>query len=98
MQIEEYNEELWLKFQRLNKDETLPITKKEFNKNNDHSFDHGFEMGRLDVFEDLLKIGQKKLLQPSINDSRSHPGGCSPSVVDFAFLSENPNQNKENRI
>jgi len=56
MQTKELNEELWLKFQRLNKDETLPITKKEFNKNNDDSFDHGFEMGRLDVFEDLLKI------------------------------------------
>ena len=28
----------------------------------------------------------------------SAPGGCSPSVLDFAFLSENPNQNKENRI
>ena len=49
-------EELWLQFQRLNKDETLPITRKQFDENNDHSFDHGFEMGRLDVFEDLLKI------------------------------------------
>ena len=56
METKEFNEELWLKFQRLEKDETLPITKKEFNKNADDSFDHGYEMGRLDVFEDLLKI------------------------------------------
>ena len=56
METKELNEELWLKFQRLNKDETLPITRKQFDENNDHSFDHGFEMGRLDVFEDLLKI------------------------------------------
>jgi len=56
MQIRELDEELWLKFQRLNKDETLPITKKQFNKNNDNSFDHGFEMGRLDVLGNLLKI------------------------------------------
>ena len=56
MKTKELNEELWLKFQRLNKDETLPITRKQFDENNDHSFDHGFEMGRLNVFEDLLKI------------------------------------------
>jgi len=56
MEIKELNEDLWLKFQKLKKDETLPITRKEFDKNNDHAFDHGFEMGRLDVFEDLLKI------------------------------------------
>ncbi len=56
METKELNEELWLKFQRLNKDETLPITRKQFDENNDHSFDHGFEMGRLDVFENLLKI------------------------------------------
>ena len=56
MEIKELNEDLWLKFQKLKKDETLPITRKEFDENNDHAFDHGFEMGRLDVFEDLLKI------------------------------------------
>ena len=56
MEVKELNEELWLKFQKLKKDETLPITKKEFDKNADDAFDHGFEMGRLDVFEDLLKI------------------------------------------
>jgi hypothetical protein len=56
MEIKKLNEDLWLKFQKLKKDETLPITRKEFDKNADDSFDHGFEMGRLDVFEDLLKI------------------------------------------
>ena len=56
MEVKELNEELWLKFQKLKKDETLPITRKEFDKNADDAFDHGFEMGRLDVFEDLLKI------------------------------------------
>ena len=56
MEIKELNEDLWLKFQKLKKDETLPITRKEFDENNDHAFDHGFEMGRLDVFQEQLKI------------------------------------------
>ena len=56
MEIKEINEELWLKFQRLKKDETLSITRKEFDENNDHAFEHGFEMGRLDVFQEQLKI------------------------------------------
>ena len=56
MEIKEINEELWLKFQRLKKDETLSITRKEFDENNDHAFKHGFEMGRLGVFQEQLKI------------------------------------------
>ena len=56
MEIKELNEELWLKFQKLEKHETLPITRKEFDENKDDAFDHGFEMGRLDVFEKQLKI------------------------------------------
>ena len=56
MEIKELNEDLWLKFQKLEKHETLPITRKEFDENKDDAFDHGFEMGRLDVFEEQLKI------------------------------------------
>jgi len=78
MEVKELNEELWLKFQRLEKDETLPITRKEFDENQDHSFDHGFEMGRLDVFQEQLKIKCVTWSVHSVNNKEWTLGNKNP--------------------
>ena len=78
MEIKELNEDLWLKFQKLKKDETLPITRKEFDKNADDAFDHGFEMGRLDVFQEQLKIKYVTWSVHSVNNKEWTLGNKNP--------------------